>query len=339
MMMMAVALLLVLHSCAAVVTPAADFDVTKVSFDDGFAHLFGGDNLVRSADRRSASLTLNHYSGSGFISKDMYEYGFFSASIKLPSNYTAGIVVAFYTSNGDVFKKTHDELDIEFLGNVEGKNWRFQTNVYGNGSTSRGREERYLLPFDPTIEPHQYSILWTSGHVIFYVDDIPIREVVRSDAMGGDYPSKPMSLYATIWDGSAWATANGKYKVDYKYEPFVSDFSNLVLRGCRVDPIQQQPDSPRRCAEANDELTSADFALMTPEKRAAMRRFRENYMTYSFCYDTKRYPVAFPDCDIVPSEQSRFSETGSAKNSRDRRRSKRQSWKPRARRTNRAADT
>ena len=68
----------------------------------------------------------------------MYEHGFFSASIKLPSDYTAGVVVAFYTSNGDVFPKTHDELDFEFLGNIRGKPWRMQTNMYGNGSVSRG---------------------------------------------------------------------------------------------------------------------------------------------------------------------------------------------------------
>jgi xyloglucan:xyloglucosyl transferase len=29
----------------------------------------------------------------------MYQHGFFSASIKLPSDYTAGVVVAFYVRN------------------------------------------------------------------------------------------------------------------------------------------------------------------------------------------------------------------------------------------------
>ncbi|CAL9106805.1 unnamed protein product, partial [Musa textilis] len=201
----ATAVLLVL-SC--MVAAAAALNLTTLSFDDGFSHLFGNENLIRSPDGRSARLTLDRYSGSGFISNDLYDHGFFSASIKLPSDYSAGVVVAFYTSNGDVFQKTHDELDFEFLGNIRGKDWRIQTNVYGNGSTSRGREERYFLPFDPTAEAHRYSILWTSDHIIFYIDDTPIREVVRSDAMGGDYPSKPMSIYATIWDGSTWATAN-----------------------------------------------------------------------------------------------------------------------------------
>lgn len=70
------------------------------------------------------------------------------------------------TSNGDIFEKTHDELDFEFLGNIEGKEWRVQTNVYGNGSVSRGREERYLLWFDPSREFHQYSILWTVKNIM-----------------------------------------------------------------------------------------------------------------------------------------------------------------------------
>nr|CAB3497418.1 unnamed protein product [Digitaria exilis] len=42
-------------------------------------------------------------------------------------------------SNGDVFDKDHDELDFEFLGNRRRHEWRLQTNVYGNGSTERGR--------------------------------------------------------------------------------------------------------------------------------------------------------------------------------------------------------
>lgn len=75
-------------------------------------------------------------------------------------------MILIQTSNGDVFVKNHDELDIEFLGNVEGKPWRFQTNMYGNGSTNRGREERYRLWFDPSKEFHRYSILWTPTKIM-----------------------------------------------------------------------------------------------------------------------------------------------------------------------------
>lgn len=317
------------------------FNVTTLAFDEGYSHLFGDKNMVRSSDGRGVRLHLNQYTGSGFVSSDAYNYGLFSASIKLPADYTAGVVVAFYTSNGDTFQKTHDELDFEFLGNIRGKDWRVQTNVYGNGSTSRGREERYFLPFDPTLEAHRYSILWTNTTAIFYVDDTPIREVVRSKGMGSDFPSKPMSLYATIWDGSAWATSGGKYKVNYKYSPFVSEFSDLVLKGCRVNPIIQVSSSSSSiieddsCAAVQAEIATADYAVMTPKKRRDMGIFRYKHMTYSVCYDRQRYPNPLPDCDVIDAEKVRFKETGHIRFSKYRRtRAKRRSWVPKARHGN-----
>lgn len=287
---------------------AASFNLTTTPFDDAYSPLFGDGNVVRSPDGYGVRLLLDRFTGSGFISSSMYQYGLFSANIKLPSDYTAGVCVAFYTSNGGLFEKTHDELDFEFLGNIAGKPWRFQTNLYGNGSTHRGREERYRLWFDPTKEFHRYSILWTPNNIIFYIDEVPVREVQRSEEMGGDYPSKPMSLYATIWDASNWATSGGKYKVNYKYAPFVSEFKGLVIDGCSVDPIQQV--AADSCFNRHAQLEARDYAVITPTHRRAMRRFRERYMYYSYCYDTVRYPVAPPECVVIPSERQRFKETG-----------------------------
>ncbi|CAM0947320.1 unnamed protein product [Alopecurus aequalis] len=281
---------------------AAAVDVTEtVAFQEVYTPLFGFDNILRSDDDRTVSLLLDRSTGSGFISSSMYHHGFFSASIKLPSDYTAGVVVAFYTSNGDVFEKTHDELDFEFLGNIRGKPWRVQTNVYGNGSVSRGREERYVLPFDPTTEFHRYSILWTRHAVAFYVDDVPVRHVSR-DRAGGDFPAKPMSLYATVWDGSNWATSGGKYRVNYQHGPFVASFTDLALAGCRADHPAAQG-----CAE---DVAATDPAVMTLAKLQAMRRFRERNMVYSYCYDVRRYPVPFAECDVVESEKRRFKDSG-----------------------------
>ncbi|XAR54261.1 Xyloglucan:xyloglucosyl transferase [Bertholletia excelsa] len=228
----------------------AAFNVTTIPFSRGFSPLFGDANVVRSSDDRKVKLVLNQYTGSGFKSSDLYDHGFFSARVKLPSDYTAGVVVAFYTSNGEIFEKNHDELDFEFLGNIRGKRWRFQTNVYGNGSTSRGREERYTLWFDPSKEFHRYSILWTNSTIIFYIDEVPIRVVRRSEALAGDFPSKPMSLYATIWDASDWATSGGRYKVNYKYSPFEAQFTDLVLHGCAVNPLRRSSRLIATCQRA-----------------------------------------------------------------------------------------
>ncbi|XP_078441744.1 putative xyloglucan endotransglucosylase/hydrolase protein 30 [Wolffia australiana] len=306
--------------------PAAAFsELETLRFEEGYSNLFGGSNLQRFDDDRTVRLVLDRHTGSGFISSDLYDHGFFSAKIKLPSNYTAGVVVAFYTSNGDIFKRNHDELDFEFLGCARSGSWKLQTNIYGNGSTQRGREERYLLPFDPSLEAHRYSIFWSPDTIIFYVDETPIREVRRSAAMGGEYPSKPMALYATIWDGSSWATSGGRYAVDYKFAPFVSEFSELVLAGCRVDPIEMLPGARDRCAAAEAALLAADYAAVSAAGRRAMARFREKNIVYSACYDSLRYPVRLPDCDFVPAEKDRLDETGHLKRALRRRRRRRPS--------------
>ncbi|ONK58950.1 uncharacterized protein A4U43_C08F1400 [Asparagus officinalis] len=247
---------------------------------------------------------------SGFISSDMYQYGLFSASIKLPSDYTAGIVVAFYMSNGDVFRKNHDELDFEFLGNIWGKQWRIQTNIYGNGSTSRGREERYYLPFDPTKESHRYSILWTTDEIILISSVEMIgnkaptiflsgststtpRSALFIAAMGGDYPSNHVRLRHHLGPRRRGP--------------------DLVVLGCPSDPIQDLPSSSAsddQCSAADDEITASSLAVTTPEKMVKMRAFRERYMSYSVCYDSLRYPVAPEGCDVVEEERARFKETG-----------------------------
>ncbi|GJN22616.1 hypothetical protein PR202_gb10199 [Eleusine coracana subsp. coracana] len=333
---MMAALRVVLVALAGVLVVGSGFDVPTIAFDEGFSPLFGEANMEQSADGRTVRLTLNRYSGSGFISSDYYHHGFFSANVKLPKDHTAGVVVAFYLSNGDVFEKTHDELDFEFLGNRRRHEWRLQTNVYGNGSTDRGREERYLMPFDPTSIDHRFSILWSSRVVIFYVDGVAIREVPRSPATmmgggGGDFPSKPMAVYATIWDGSTWATDNGKYKVQYKRGPFTAEFSDLVLRGCpagvttadvgnqqkKNDYLQLRLGSAAEqrewCAGAEFELMTAEYAIMTPTKRTEMRRWRQKQMLYTVCYDTNRYPVPFPECDVNADERQMFWEWGESK--------------------------
>ncbi|KAL4196087.1 hypothetical protein AMTRI_Chr04g244290 [Amborella trichopoda] len=294
----------------------------EILFDEGYSPLFGGDNLIVSKDGKTAQILLDKSTGAGFLSQDLFLHGFFSASIKLPADYTAGVVVAFYMSNGDIFEKNHDELDFEFLGNIRGKEWRVQTNVYGNGSTNVGREERFDLWFDPSEDFHAYSILWTEDQIVFYIDNVPIREMKR-EGMGTHYPSKPMSLYATIWDGSDWATSGGRFKVNYKYAPFVAQFSDLVLDGCTVDPIQQLSS-----CEDHSRPFHLPMPKISPELRSAMRKIRTKHMAYSYCYDRERYSKPLPECVIDPRNSKRLAGSKAVKSSAHRRHAKRRSQIP-----------
>lgn len=132
--------------------------------------------------------------------------------------------------------------------------------------------------------------------------------------MAADYPSKPMSLYATIWDASNWATSGGKYKVKYEYAPFVAEFTDLTLHGCSMDPIEELQVLSSGCDQIED-YTNLDYAAtVTPKQRMAMKKFREKYMYYSYCYDTLRYPIPLPECVIIdPLLRQRLKDNGRLK--------------------------
>lgn len=140
--------------------------------------------------------------------------------------------------------------------------------------------------------------------------------MVKTEAMGGDYPSKPMSLYATIWDGSTWATSGGRYKVNYKYAPYTAEFADLVLHGCAVNPNDHKTTCTGLDAEVYNGIT------MSAEQRMAMERFRKKQMTYSYCHDRVRYPTAPPECTLGP-EAENFLASGEAKFSYRQRRGRR----------------
>lgn len=118
--------------------------------------------------------------------------------------------------------------------------------------------------------------------------------------MGGDFPSKPMSLYATIWDGSDWATNGGKYRVSYKYAPYMAEFSDFVLHGCAVDPTDQN-----KCGEDTPTLALAPSGR-TREQRSKMVNFRNKHMQYSYCYDRSRYESPPSECVIDMKEAERL---------------------------------
>ncbi|KAK9751027.1 hypothetical protein RND81_02G236700 [Saponaria officinalis] len=274
----------------------------RLDFNHDFVPIFGGPNVQIYSNGSFANITLNKKSGSGLASKNHYNYGFFSAAIKLPTGFTSGIVVAFYMSNSDMFPHNHDEIDFELLGHQNHKDWILQTNMYGNGSVSTGREEKFRLWFDPTTQFHEYSILWNKHHIVFLVDNIPIREVIHTQAISRAYPSKPMAVYATIWDASDWATHGGKYPVNYKYAPFVASIGQTEMSGCTHDPNDV---SGKSCSNSSttssmlDPIDGLEFVKLSNQQIKGLQWARSRQMIYSYCNDKRRYKVKLPECSTI----------------------------------------
>ncbi|GMH09846.1 hypothetical protein Nepgr_011687 [Nepenthes gracilis] len=267
----------------------AYFPSTKfrsMRFTQGFRNLWGPQH--QSLDQHALTIWLDRTSGSGFKSVRPFRSGYFGASIKLQAGYTAGVITAFYLSNSEAHPGYHDEVDIEFLGTTFGKPYVLQTNVYIRGSGDGriiGREMKFHLWFDPTEHFHHYAILWTPTEIIFLVDDVPIRRYPRKSA--ATFPMRPMWVYGSIWDASSWATEDGKYKADYRYQPFVAQYTNFKATGCTAY-------SPLRCGPVS--ASPNPSGGLTRQQYWVMRWVQKRYMIYNYCKDYRRDHSLTPEC-------------------------------------------
>lgn len=255
-------------------------------FNQVFTNRWGPEH--QRVDRDQLTIWLDRNSGSGYKSRNAYRSGYFGTDMKLQPGYTAGVITCFYLSNNEAYPGYHDEVDMEFLGTTAGKPYVLQTNVYMRGSGDNriiGREERFHMWFDPTRDFHNYAILWSPFEIIFYVDDVPIRRYARkSDAT---FPLRKMWVYGSIWDASTWATEDGKYKADYRYQPFVGKYKNFKIGACEVN-------GPATCRPPLGQPGGARG--LSRQQVAAMQWVQRNYKVYDYCSDPRRDHTLTPEC-------------------------------------------
>lgn len=121
----------------------------------------------------------------------------------------------------------------------------------------------------------------------FLVDDVPIRRYERkSDTT---FPVRPMWVYGSIWDASSWATEDGKYKADYKYQPFIGRYKNFKLSGCAAEGAAS-------CRPLNSGPGGGGRGRMSQQQEKAMEWVQNNYLVYNYCHDPRRDHTLTPEC-------------------------------------------
>ncbi|KAK0604767.1 hypothetical protein LWI29_019191 [Acer saccharum] len=255
------------------------------TFVEDFRVTWSENHIRQIEGGRAIQLVLDRYAGCGFASKRKYLFGRVSMKIKLVPGDSAGTVTAFYM-NSDT-DTVRDELDFEFLGNRTGQPYTVQTNVFAHGKGDR--EQRVNLWFDPAADFHTYSIFWNHHHIVFYVDDVPIRVYKNSGRV--PYPtSQPMGVYSTLWEADDWATRGGLEKIDWSKAPFYAYYKDFDIEGCTVP-------GPGNCAtNPSNWWETINYQALSAIEARKYRWVRLNHMIYDYCTDRSRYPVAPPEC-------------------------------------------
>ncbi|XP_058211532.1 xyloglucan endotransglucosylase protein 7-like [Rhododendron vialii] len=237
------------------------------------------------------TLSLDNFSGSGFQSKNQYLFGKLDMQLKLIPGNSAGTVTTYYLSSQG---STHDEIDMEFLGNLSGDPYILHTNVFSQGKGNR--EQQFYLWFDPTADFHTYSILWNPQNIIFSVDGIPIRQFKNEESNGVPYPQyQAMRVYASLWDAEDWATRGGLVKTDWTKAPFTASYKNFSANACVWSNGASSCGSSTSGSNSNSWLSEQ----LDDATQGQMKWVQNNYMIYNYCTDTKRFPQGLPqECSM-----------------------------------------
>ncbi|KQJ95698.1 xyloglucan endotransglycosylase/hydrolase protein 8 [Brachypodium distachyon] len=288
-----------LLAALAVLAVLAAAAAAEYNFDDQFDVIGERDHIRYKAEgeNQQFALELDKVSGSGFKSKAKYLFGEFSVQMRLVDGNSAGTVTSFYLTSGE--GSTHDEIDIEFMGNKSGDPYVMNTNVWASGDGKK--EHQFYLWFDPSADFHTYKITWNPKNIIFEVDNVPVRTFKKYADL--PYPtSRPMTVHATLWDGSYWATRHGDVKIHWRGDdPFVVSYREYHATGCVAHPKAPPPPSssnstkveapPTKCPAGSDawmdrELDEEDLKTVAWAER--------NCLSYNYCADGWRFPKGFP---------------------------------------------
>lgn len=125
-----------------------------------------------------------------------------------------------------------------------------------------------------------------------FIDGIPIRVVKNNMDHGLAFPtSKPVHVFASIWDAEDWATQGGRVKTDWSKAPFTAYYRRFNMSNACV-----WNDGETDCGINPDwmEQKLDWWSWMT------LRWVQMNYLLYDYCTDTKRFKNGLPpECLIL----------------------------------------
>jgi endoglucanase len=170
------------------------------------------------------------YLGAEIRTIETFQYGKFEVRLK-PSE-ASGMIYSFFTFYDEPdFATNWNEIDLEILG-------RYTNEVQFNAIVGNHQmfEKRYVLPFNPHEDFHDYAFTWTPKYIAWSVDGIEVYRQIGEHVLKMKSPQK---LMMNVWPSSsvAWAgkidpskfplEAAYDYVKYYAYQPTFKDTFKL----------------------------------------------------------------------------------------------------------------
>lgn len=125
------------------------------------------------------------------------------------------------------------------------------------------------------------------------MDEVPIRVFKNNTLTGVPYPSRPMQIIASLWNGEAWATDGGRTKTDWSYAPFKANFRWFDVDGC---PASGEDKPAWGCSSPKFWWNDAKRMKLDQQQEQEYRDVIAKYVIYDYCTDRSRYPTLPPEC-------------------------------------------
>lgn len=169
----------------------ADYDFSHPAFDTDWRKsqaVFDDGLTLHLSPQAPSAPAGNRFIGASVRRHDPSHYGRYEVALQAARG--EGLIVGFFTYTGPHYGTTHDEIDIEFLG-------QDTTKLHAAWFVDGALREKFIdLGFDAADRVHSYAFEWAPDAIRWYADQ---QLIFQHHVTDGPVPSLPGRLFANIW--------------------------------------------------------------------------------------------------------------------------------------------
>ncbi|KAI9277704.1 glycosyl hydrolases family 16-domain-containing protein [Umbelopsis sp. AD052] len=201
-------ILAIVQWVAASSCPQLDLDFSKIAdgtspFDVGFNDVWCGQNTHIQGGK--LDLSLNQNCGPDIATDLNTQSGLFE--VDMETSWGSGVVTAITLFSAGTSADKRDEVDMEFIGTDV---TTVETTYFVDGAHVPGATQSvdFHVASNTSSSRHTYGMEYTPDHIAWYIDGRKVKTVLKENGVA--FPSKPVSLHLSLWDGTEFSEWAGK---------------------------------------------------------------------------------------------------------------------------------